>query len=293
MMTKKVNIVENVTKTMNEAYKEVSQLTPQVKEIEMKNGDIVQSKQYTFLNPHGKRVSLKTFDSEIIECTEKIAYALKLQEKSTFIICKELAKLNDKTILNSIGFNTIAEYAYCVFDFQKTTAQQYARIGEIFIDDNYNIIDSLLPSGLQKGHLIELLTLVKEDNSIEEIEKLYAKSYLTDGMSTAIMRKKIKEYKKNASAIEGEAKEVTEKADNTKTNESVQTVDNKGNQITTEKAIEIQKVNFEKQASCARVITLCNELLSEFNIMSSNGIDTTPTNEQITAIKNFIAELLK
>lgn len=159
------------------------------------SGNIVQSKEYKFKNPIGKRTSLKTFDPEIIERTEKIALALYGQNVLTFAVCRELAVMSDPATLAKIGFKSIGEYGSALFDLSRVTTTQYCRIGKVFIDDDYKIKSSVMPSGLQKGHLLELLPLVGEDGDLSAIEVMYIHGELTDGMSTSKIRQVVRDRK--------------------------------------------------------------------------------------------------
>lgn len=163
-------------------------------------------KEYRFTSPLGKRETLKTFDGEVIASTEKIAAALAGQKILTFVVCKELANLNNKETLAKMGFKTISEYGKALFGFQKATCNLYAKVGRVFINDEYKLKSDVLPSSLTVGHLIELSSYVGEDDNIADIENAYINGDITDGLST----KKLREALNTAfNSIEGSATEST------------------------------------------------------------------------------------
>ena len=172
-------------------------------------GKVVRMREYNFVNPIKNRTSFKTFDSEVIESTEKIAMALQGRKVLSYAICRELSKLDNKEKLESMGFKNIGQYANALFDIATITGNQYARIGRYFINDNYEIKSDVLPSNLSTSHLLEFLKYVDEDGSFDSIEFLYLDGVLVDGMSTKKLRQSLKEYFQ-VTTVDGEANEVSE-----------------------------------------------------------------------------------
>ena len=217
-----VKVSENIINSMSEVFNLASQkeLTG-IEDIEL-NGKVSAKKVYTFVNPIGNRSTLTTYDAKIIESTEKIALALHGKKVLDFAICKEMAKLNTQETLESMGFNSIKDYGKALFDFSPVTSNQYARIGRIFIDDDYKIKSNILPQGLRKGHLIEMLAYVGEDDDISAIESLYLDGTLTDGMPTTKMRSTLKAWDNGTLAIETTA---TEKEDSSEKEDTTEKED--------------------------------------------------------------------
>lgn len=263
-------VQEKVTDNMLEVFKRAGELQISgVENIEKKDGSLIPSKEYTFINPIGKRATMKTFDREIIESTEKIAMALYGQNVLTFAVCRELANVNTKEKLDSMGFKNIAEYANALFDLSRVTATQYARIGEYFIGDDYKIKSSVLPQGLQKGHMVELLSYVGEDGNITDIEELYLDGTLTDGMSTMAIRKALKDWKNGVTAIESSAEEVpeiedkeesSEKPEKEKSKKSEKSADNTG----------AKENGFDLQKEVGKILSACNAITESFDIINRN-----------------------
>lgn len=165
-------------------------------------------KEYTFFTKHGKRETFKTFDVNIILATERIGAALRGKRTLTFVIAKELSRLNNPETLKKMGFDNIADYAYCLFDLQKSTANQYARIGKLFINDDYRPVSTILPSSLSVSHYLELLKYVKDDTAAQDIAKIenaYIEGTIADGISTMRLRKALKEEFENVVATDSDS----------------------------------------------------------------------------------------
>ena len=168
---------------------------------------------YDFVNSIGKRTQLTTFDAQVIEITETIGRALVQREKTSFIICRELYKMKASGKLEKLGFKNVGEYGRALFDMSPNTANQYARIGEHFIDDDYKPRGAL--PALSVSQYLEFLTYMeKKGLTLDRIESMYLDGVLTDGMSSKTMRKALAdEYSK------GEAVETTFVEDKDEANE--------------------------------------------------------------------------
>ena len=211
-----LNAVDNVSRiafTRNDTASGVEQVT------DKEGNEVGLMKEYKFLTKHGKRETFKTFDVDIITATEKIGAAIRGKRTLTFVIAKELSRLNNPETLKKMGFDTIADYAYCLFDLQKSTANQYARIGKLFINDDYRPVSHILPSSLSVSHYLELLKYVKDESAaedIEKIEKAYVNGTIADGISTMRLRKALKEEFENVVASDSEDNTKSGSEDNTK-----------------------------------------------------------------------------
>ena len=127
-------------------------------EVDKGNGAVAVKRVYDFANKMGKRTQLTTFDAEVIRITETIAKAILHREKASFIICRELYHMKESGKLSSMGFKSVGEYGKAMFDLSPNTCNQYARIGEYFIDDNYNTVKDL--PRLSVSHYIEFLSYI-------------------------------------------------------------------------------------------------------------------------------------
>lgn len=233
------NVTEQTSQLVN-IRNDVSKITSLVTTITATGIEEVDTntvmKEYHFITPMGKRETLKTFDTEIIKSTERIGAALAGQKILTFVVCRELARLNNKETLLRMGFKTISEYGKALFGFQKATCNMYAKVGKIFIGDDYNLKSKVLPSSLTVGHLIELTSYVGEDDTISEIEKAYISGELTDGLSTAKLRQALKETFKaiESTATETETTETTGSAGTTVETETTETTGTAGTTVGSE-----------------------------------------------------------
>ena len=286
---KNYSIQDDVASSMVEVFNRASSANIEgVTTTETKDGAIIASKEYKFLNPIGKRTTLKTFDKSIIESTEKIGMALYGQNVLTFAVCRELAKMDDKSKLDSLGFKNIGEYANALFDISRVTATQYARIGKVFINDDYKIASDILPSGLQKGHLLELLTMVSDDGDITEIESLYLEGTLTDGMSTTAIRKVVKDWKSGALAIETTGKEIPQIEDKNEKSEKSKNVSRETSGNT-----ENNSGEFDVQIEVGKILSSCNAITESFDILNRHEFNVGGYEKALDTIRALAQAMLQ
>lgn len=286
---KNYSIQDDVVSSMVDVFNRASSSSIEgVTTTETKDGSIIASKEYKFLNPIGKRTTLKTFDKSIIESTEKIGMALYGQNVLTFAVCRELAKMDDKSKLDSLGFKNIGEYANALFDISRVTATQYARIGKVFINDEYKIASDILPSGLQKGHLLELLTMVSDDGDISEVENLYLDGTLTDGMATTAIRKVVKDWKNGTLAIETTGKEIPQIEDKNEKSEKSKNVsrETSGNS-------ENNSGEFDVQIEVGKILSSCNAITESFDILNRHEFNVGGYEKALDTIRALAQAMLQ
>ena len=286
---KNYSIQDDVVSSMVDVFNRASSSSIEgVTTTETKDGSIIASKEYKFLNPIGKRTTLKTFDKSIIESTEKIGMALYGQNVLTFAVCRELAKMDDKSKLDSLGFKNIGEYANALFDISRVTATQYARIGKVFINDEYKIASDMLPSGLQKGHLLELLTMVSDDGDISEVENLYLDGTLTDGMPTTAIRKVVKDWKNGTLAIETTGKEIPQIEDKNEKSEKSKNVsrETSGNS-------ENNSGEFDVQIEVGKILSSCNAITESFDILNRHEFNVGGYEKALDTIRALAQAMLQ
>ena len=286
---KNYSIQDDVVSSMVDVFNRASSANIEgVTTTETKDGAIIASKEYKFLNPIGKRTTLKTFDKSIIESTEKIGMALYGQNVLTFAVCRELAKMDDKSKLDSLGFKNIGEYANALFDISRVTATQYARIGKVFINDEYKIASDILPSGLQKGHLLELLTMVSDDGNISEVENLYLNGTLTDGMPTTAIRKVVKDWKNGTLAIETTGKEIPQIEDKIEKSEKSKNVsrETSGNS-------ENNSGEFDVQIEVGKILSSCNAITESFDILNRHEFNVGGYEKALDTIRALAQAMLQ
>lgn len=125
--------------------------------------------------------------------------AMELDNMAMYVKCKALSNLaKDMKTIKDMGYDTIGDFAWAVWGLKKGTANQYARIGHCFLDDNCLPIAEL-PQGIKVSALIECLSYVCNSNG-DYIEgtftALYGKGILVDGMSPLRIREALKEHYK-------------------------------------------------------------------------------------------------
>ena len=214
--------------------------------------------------------------------------ALYGQNVLTFAVCRELAKMDDKSKLDSLGFKNIGEYANALFDISRVTATQYARIGKVFINDEYKIASDILPSGLQKGHLLELLTMVTDDGDISEVENLYLNGTLTDGMPTTAIRKVVKDWKNGALAIETTGKEIPQIEDKGEKSEHSKNVsrETSGNS-------ENNSGEFDVQIEVGKILSSCNAITESFDILNRHEFNVGGYEKALDTIRALAQAMLQ
>ena len=232
-MNKIEQLREDVRASIDKAMEsEVSQLTAdKASEVDAGGGKIAIRRVYDFINKVGKRTQLTTFDPEVIRITETIAAAILHREKSSFIICRELHKMKESGKLKAMGFKNVGEYGKAMFDLAPLTCNQYARIGEIFIDDNYNIVGDM--PKMKVSHYIEMLSFIeKSGGSLDELRQMFIEGKLSDGMSTKDIRLALNAAKESGKAIETTFTDEEQASDNEQASEQASTFD---------KSAELQK----------------------------------------------------
>ena len=254
--------------------------------------DIVK-KTYQFIEPVGNKSQLTIMDEKVIKAVETIKGAIEVNKKSTYVICKNFSYLNDKDNLEKMGFKTIGELGKALFGFETSTVNHYARIGELFIMDDYTI-NPLLPQ-LSVSHLLELETC--EGGDVEKISELYQNGTLTDGMSTKKLRETIKSLRDKAI----EDKSQNEESDNTivadngteVVNESKQekTESNNSNEPTSD-SIEQLSASFDKQVVVGKMLNYCEVIEQLFGLLKEHDIEVVDYNTPIDSIKAMVQALL-
>lgn len=287
-MAQSLTMGEGIRSSMNDVFNRVTSAHVEgIQTDKTKSGEVVASKEYTFTNPIGKRNSVKVFDQAIIESTEKIAMALYGGNVLAFAVCREFAKINDKAKLESMGFKNIGEYGSALFDIAPLTVRQYARIGKVFIDDEYKIASAILPQSLQRGHLLEFLKFIDDETEdISAIEELYLNGTLTDGMGTKKIRGVLKSVKEGESAIETTAKDVPELED-----KSAQKSDEKPGKGKASESTATT-TDFDVQIEVGKVLSACNEILQAFEVINAHEFTVGGYEKPIDTIRALAQGIL-
>lgn len=259
--------MENV-KNINELLKADAEglkslISSELKEVtivETKKGNILQNKNYELQNEYQGRATLMINDESILRSTERIQMAIHAKGKLTLMICKELANLNKRELLDKINFRSIGEYAHAMFDLSKNTANQYARIGELFINDEYKIKSQLIPQSLNSSHLLEFLRYIPESGDLSFVEEKYADGTLTDGMSSHKIRAALKQDEK---VVDGEVKNEETLQEN---------VDSSESESSKESSKESKSTIWKKETCIGRILSIMEELESKISELYDNTI---------------------
>ena len=253
--------------------------------------DIVK-KTYDFVEPIGNKSQLTIMDEKVIKAVETISGAIEVNKKSTYVICKNFSYLNDKQLLEKMGFKTIGEFGKALWGFETSTVNHYARIGELFIMDDYTI-NPLLPQ-LSVSHLLELTSYC--DGDVEKVSELYQNGTLTDGMSTKKIRETLKSLRDKAiedksqneendsTIIAGNGTEVVtdSKKEDSKTESSEPTTD----------SIEQLSASFDKQVVVGKMLNYCEVIEQLFGLLKEHDIEVVDYSKPIDSIKAMVQALL-
>ena len=210
---------EQISKSVfDDMSKATSQLNPGeidgISEKETSKGNVAVIKKYTFANNVGNRTSLTLTDAELIKSVEKIKFAESGRKVFGYVICKELARIDETGKLGELGFRSIAQFAKALFGYQESTANHYVRIGKAFITDDYKVKDGIPEYSI--SHFIELNALVKENPdgtlNTSKIENYFLEGVIKDGMSTKQLREAIKR-ENDKKVVDSTAEDVQESDD--------------------------------------------------------------------------------
>lgn len=154
---------------------------------------------------NGKKDIIKLYDTALISHTENIQKFRDAGNLAIIAIANELRNVEEDESYKKAGFKSVAEYANIVFDYKRPTVSMYIRVAKAFIDTTeeggFKFKDNI--PNLSVGQMIELLPLVKEDGSLDDVIQAFIDGKVNDRMST----KKIRQAVQSMQAIETTATE--------------------------------------------------------------------------------------
>lgn len=169
------------------------------------------SATYELVNPIGKKTEYMVTDGGLIRSIEIIKRAVWIQRVVGYATCRELARIDDSGILETMGISKIADFGKAFFGFEPSTVNHYVRIGRMFIEDvtdeNGNVTSYKVKDGLPMlsiSHFIELNAFAAE-KGVDAVIDLYLEGELTDGMPVKKLREKLQEIKNTIALPEGSA----------------------------------------------------------------------------------------
>lgn len=253
---------------------------------------------FKFKEPIGNRNQLTVMDRDMIESIKIIQGAITVNKRSSYIICKRLSIIKESGKLENMGFKTIGEFAKALFGIESSTANHYAKIGELFITDDYQV-DPILPQ-LSVSHLLELDTF----GSAEEVSALFQRGILSDGMSTKKIREVLKSLRENAIENKGGNDENSNdnSIDDTDSDSTVVTPNNfSGDSDTssqssstepTAESVEQLSTSFDKQIVVGKMLNYCEVIEQLFGLLKEHDIEVVDYTTPIDAIKAMVQALL-
>ena len=264
-------------------------------EIAKKDGTTVEivKQVFKFKEPIGNRNQLTIMDMDIIKSVKTIEGAINVRKMSNYIICKEFSKINESGKLENLGFKTIGEFGRALFGLETSTVNHYARIGSLFITDDYEV-NPLLPQ-LSVSHLLELESY--ENGDVEKISELYQNGTLSDGMSTKKIREVLKSLRENAIEDKSASDENNSIGDNSTGDNGSEVVNDskqeksESNEPTTD-SIEQLNANFDKQVIVGKMLNYCQVIEELFGLLKEHDIEVVDYNKPIDSITAMLMALL-
>ena len=271
-------------------------------EIARKDGTTVEivKQVFEFKEPIGNRNQLTIMDMDIIKSVKTIQGAINVRKMSNYIICKEFSRINESGKLENMGFKTIGEFGKALFGLETSTVNHYARIGTLFITDDYEV-NPLLPQ-LSVSHLLELESY--ENGDVEKISELFQNGTLSDGMSTKKIREVLKSLSENAIEDKGGNDENSNdnSVNDTNSNSTVGTTDNSSSDSDTTsqsssaeptaESVEQLSASFDKQIVVGKMLNYCEVIEQLFGLLKEHDIEVVDYNTPIDAIKAMVQALL-
>lgn len=248
----------------------------------LESGVEISQKKYAFRNPIGKKESITVYDANIIASMEKISAALKAKNIVGYVICKELANIQNTGKLEALGFKNIAEFGKAVYDFEPSTVNHYVKIGNAFITSDYSVKAGLPELGV--SHFIELNTLVAENGSIDQIIGLFTSGTLTDGMSTKKIREVLKSLK-TPTAIEdksGKSEESEDKSENSEN--TANSTESATTSTENPKVMETLAKEYDEKVAVAQLLAHCKAMVEIIGIMKDNGADVKAITAEVEKV---------
>lgn len=292
----KEQIFKSVSEDMNKAAARFNQTEIEgISEKETSKGNVAVVKRYTLATTIGDRATLTLTDPELIKSVEKIKFAEGGRKVFGYVICKELARIEDSGKLKELGFKSISQFANALFGYQESTANHYARIGRAFITDDYKVKDGLPEYSI--SHFIELNKLVTDNSdgtpNTEKIENLFLEGVIKDGMSTKQLRDAIKREtdKKVVDSTAEDVKENTEEGVKENTEDK-----SKENPLSATENKPKMSGNttllFDKIAVSAKALEALNSFIEQIAILKANNISIPDVTKTVALLQDVIKNVV-
>lgn len=253
--------------------------------VKLEDGTEIVQKKIPLLNAVGKKESITVYDADIITSINRIEGANKAKTITSYIICRELANIKKSGKLQKLGFDSIAQFAKAVFDFEPSTANHYANIGENFINPDYSVKAGL--PDLSVSHFLELNKLVGENGDIKPIITLFTEGTLTDGMSTVRMRNVLKELAGGTALPDksGKSSDDEKKSDNSQSSSS--SADNSGNSSESPAVMETLAKEYDEKVAVAQLLHHSKSMLDVIGIMAENGANVEEIKKAVESVSTL------
>ena len=292
----KEKIVESVSEVMKKATERINQnQIDGISEKETSKGNVAVVKRYNLATNIGNRATLTLTDPDLIKSVEKIKFAESGRKVLGYVICKELARIDDSGKLKELGFKSISQFAEAMFGYKESTANHYVRIGKAFITDDYKVKEGLPEYSI--SHFIELNALVTDNPdgtpNTERIENLFLEGVIKDGMSTKQLREAIKRDS-DKKVVDSTAEDVKEStAEESTAEESKESKENPLSATENKSKMSSETtLLFDKIAVSAKALEALNNFLEQVAILKANNISIPDVTKSVALLQDVIKNVV-
>ena len=297
----KEQIFKSVSEDMSKATAHFNQSEIEgISEKKTSKGNVSVVKKYSLTTTIGNRATLTLTDPELIKSVEKIKFAETGRKVFGYVICKELARIDESDKLKEFGFKSISQFAKALFGYQDSTANHYVRIGKAFITDDYKVKDGLPEYSI--SHFIELNALVTDNPdgtlNTKKIEDLFLEGVIKDGMSTKQLRDAIKS-ENNKKVVDSTAQEVSEQAEGQSEQTELQPEETKAQGTVFQGTENKPRVSedttaaFDKIAVGARALDALNVYLEQIALLKLNGFSMPDVSKTMALLRDIIKKAVE
>ena len=151
------------------------------------------SATFKLANPTSTRSEVTVMDEALAVSLEQVKRLMSMEDVSRIALAKKVSSFAD-TDATSLGFDNTVEMLRAIFGLEKSTLQNYLRLGKYFINDDFSL-KGAIPQDTSVSLLNQILSFVKveegKEPDIRNVEALFTNGILTPYMKQAIYKKVI------------------------------------------------------------------------------------------------------
>ena len=149
-------------------------------------------RKFELANPKKDLSAITIQNKDFIQSAEKVLAIDNIKDATNFVLYRELYNMSKTDVVEKTSFKSFNALASALFGIATPTVSLYTKVGEYFINEEYQPNDERL-DGFKAGHFIELLPLVDCDskNPLHTILEMLNSGKITTMMSTKAIRKEV------------------------------------------------------------------------------------------------------